>query len=69
MELGTLNNVEPRVSRQQATEAHQQRVREHEANAIELGTLNNMEPRVSRQQATEAPQQPVREREASRGSC
>ena len=31
MELGTLNNVEPRVSRQQATEALQQPVREREA--------------------------------------
>ena len=69
MELGTLNNVELRVSRQQATEAPQQPVREHEANAMELGTLNNMEPRVSRQQAMEAAQQAVREREASRESC
>ena len=51
------------------TEAPQQPVREHEANAMELGTLNNMEPRVSRQQATKASQQPVREREASRESC
>ena len=31
MELGTLNNVEPRGSRQQATEAPQQPVREREA--------------------------------------